>query len=542
MYQAFYRKYRPLRFDDVVGQEHITTTLKNEVATGKASHAYLFTGSRGTGKTTCSKILAKAVNCPNTQDGDPCGLCEICKGVDDGSILDVTEIDAASNNGVDNIRQLREEAYFLPAQCKKRVYIIDETHMLSTGAFNALLKIMEEPPEHVLFILATTEAHKVPATILSRCQRFDFRRIAGDVIAGRLKTVAQLEQFALTDDAAMLIARLSDGGMRDALSLLDLCASRGAQITADVVAQAAGLAGHGHLFEIVDAIARQDTASALGIADNLYTQSMDLERLCEELISHFRNLMILKSASKPEELVVLLPEELERLREQQGQIKMAAILHALTVLQETLGKMSRTQNRRTEFEMALIKLCNPQLDTSAEALLARIETLETAVKTGAVAQQRKPAKQGIAQVESGITAQVAAPPPPPAAGDTVAEQSGKPTVKTGDAGIQPMGEWSEVLARLAKSNPALCGTLRGSSAYLQGDICLIDCSDQLFFTLIRQSEISKKTLRDALFEQTGSRYRLGPYQRKEQAQAEKEDPLDALEKLVLDSGLPAQIT
>ncbi|WP_312645334.1 DNA polymerase III subunit gamma/tau, partial [Hydrogenoanaerobacterium sp.] len=364
MYQALYRKYRPTVFDDVVGQEHITTTLKNEIATGKTSHAYLFTGSRGTGKTTCSKILAKAVNCHSAhEDGNPCGQCDICRGVDDGSILDVVEIDAASNNGVDNIRQLREEAYFLPTMCKKRVYIIDETHMLSTGAFNALLKIMEEPPEHVLFILATTEVHKIPATILSRCQRFDFRRIASDVIAGRLEAVAAQEGLSLSHDAALLVARLADGGMRDALSLLDLCASHSKEIDAAVVADAAGLAGHGHLFELTAAIAKNDTGAALTIIDDLYSKSIDLERLCEELTSHFRNLMILKSASKPEELIVALPEELARLKEQQAQIKMSAIFNGLTVLQETLGKMSRSQNRRTELEMAVIRLCNPQLDS-----------------------------------------------------------------------------------------------------------------------------------------------------------------------------------
>ena len=269
MYQALYRKWRPKTFDDGVGQEDITATLKNEVAAGKFSHAYLFTGSRGTGKTTCSKIVAKAVNCERPVDGNPCNECAACRGIDDGSVLDVVEIDAASNNGVDNIRQLREEAYFLPSVVKYRVYILDECHMLSQGAVNALLKILEEPPEHVVFILATTEIHKVLPTILSRCQRFDFHRIRSRVIADRLLYIAEQESFSLADDAALLIARLSDGGMRDALSLLDLCASFGTDITVQAVTQAAGLAGQSHLFEIADAAIARDPAAALLVVGRL---------------------------------------------------------------------------------------------------------------------------------------------------------------------------------------------------------------------------------------------------------------------------------
>ncbi|MEG0273033.1 MAG: DNA polymerase III subunit gamma/tau [Hydrogenoanaerobacterium sp.] len=535
MYQALYRKYRPLTFTDVVGQENITTTLKNEVESGKTSHAYLFTGSRGTGKTTCAKILAKAVNCLHTKDGNPCCECEICKGVDDGAILDVTEIDAASNNGVDNIRQLREEAYFLPAQCKKRVYIIDETHMLSTGAFNALLKIMEEPPEHVLFILATTEVHKIPATILSRCQRFDFRRIAGDVIAARLTDIAGREGLTLTPEAALLTARLSDGAMRDALSLLDLCASHGKNIDAGIVAQAAGLAGHGHLFRLTSAIAQGDTGASLAIIDELYTQSIDLERLCEELISHFRNLMILKSATKPEELIVALPEEMEKLKEQQGLIKMSAILCGLTVLQEALGRMSRSQNRRTELEMAIIRLCNPSLDTTPQSLLERIEKLEAAVRSGGVALSQPAA----ALADEKVILQKEAKKAVKKASDIKPIPEAQDEPESGEE--KPFDGWDEVLALLNKTNPALTGTLRGSTAYLHGDICLIDCNDKLFFTLIRQSEVSKTTLRDAIFAKTGRKYRLGPYKRSEPVIKDEDDPMDDLTKLLSEAGTQAEI-
>lgn len=306
MYLALYRKWRPSVFEDVISQPHITTTLKNQVKAGRVAHAYLFTGSRGTGKTTCSKILAKAVNCLHPKDGNPCLECAVCKGIDDGSIMDVIEIDAASNNGVDNIRELREEAVYSPAVCKYKVYIIDETHMLSQGAFNALLKIMEEPPAHVIFILATTEVHKVPATILSRCQRYDFHRIRSEDITERLLYIASQETLTLDADAARLIARLADGGMRDALSLLDQCAAFSDHIDAETVSSAAGIAGREYLFELCDAVLAQDAAGALKVIDRLYELSVDLQQLCSELIMQFRNMMILKTVSDPGDMITVL--------------------------------------------------------------------------------------------------------------------------------------------------------------------------------------------------------------------------------------------
>ena len=380
MYQALYRKYRPKSFDDVVGQAHITRTLQNEVKTGKTAHAYLFTGSRGTGKTTCSKILAKAVNCPNAKDGNPCGECDICRGIDDGSIMDVLEIDAASNNGVDNIRQLREDAFFAPGQAKFRVYIIDETHMLSTGAFNALLKIMEEPPSHVLFILATTEVHKVPATILSRCQRFDFRRIGSEDIAGYLEKIAQNEGFSLDHSAALLIGKLADGGMRDAISLLDLCVSHGSEVTVEVVAQAAGLAGSAHLLALSRAFAEKDTARALELIGEYHEKSMDMERLCSDMVAFYRDLMLLKTVRDPEKLIVALPEEVAEMKPLAQSLSLSQILYCLSVLQETQNRMGRTSNRRTELEMSAVRVCNPAMDSSAEAVLTRLEELEAAVR------------------------------------------------------------------------------------------------------------------------------------------------------------------
>ncbi len=280
MYQVLYRKYRPRVFADVYGQDHVTSTLKNEIKENRISHAYLFTGSRGTGKTTCAKILAKAVNCEHSIDGEPCNECEVCKGLDNGTIYDVVEIDAASNNGVDNIRDLREEANYTPSRGRYRVYIIDEVHMLSTGAFNALLKTLEEPPAHVIFILATTEVHKLPATILSRCQRFDFKRIQPETMSVRLKEVAGLEGLTLTDDAAVLIARIADGALRDGLSILDQCSGRSKNIDADLVADVAGLAGREALYQLSECIYKKDGSGAMPTISEIYQKIFDMERLC----------------------------------------------------------------------------------------------------------------------------------------------------------------------------------------------------------------------------------------------------------------------
>lgn len=371
-----YRKWRPKTFSDVVGQPQVTVTLRNELKSGRISHAYLFTGSRGTGKTTCAKILAKAVNCLHPVDGDPCGKCEICRGIDDGSVMDIVEIDAASNNGVDNIRTLREEANFTPAAAKYRVYIIDEVHMLSVGAFNALLKTLEEPPPHVIFILATTEVHKLPATILSRCQRFDFHRIPPKDIAARLSYVTEHENASIDDQAGLLIARLADGALRDALSLLDQCLGRSKNVTVDVVTETAGLVGREHLFELTDAILEQDAAKALELINRLYGASKDMARLCEEFSSHLRGLMLIKTMKNARSLLVMTDSEFEAMTRQALKMPLGTILHGMETMQETLEKIGRGADRRTEVEMAMIRLCTPRLDTSPEALVRRIEALE----------------------------------------------------------------------------------------------------------------------------------------------------------------------
>ena len=359
MYRALYRKWRPQRFEDVVGQRAIVTALKNQITANRVGHAYLFTGVRGTGKTTCAKIFAKAVNCLHPVNGDPCGECEICKGIDNGSILDVVEMDAASNNGVDDIRDLRDETAYTPSACQYKVYIIDEVHMLSTAAFNALLKTLEEPPAHVIFILATTEIQKVPATILSRCQRYDFTRIGPEDIARRVEYIAGEEKLELTPDGAELIARLADGALRDALSILDTCAGVTAKIDADVVRCMAGVTDRSYLFRISDALEAQDGAAALAQLAQLRQQSVDVKRLTEELIAHYRALMLAALPGGQALLSGVSPEEEAQYLEKGPQLGQRDAIRAIRTLGNALEHMTRGSDQRIELELALFSLSEP---------------------------------------------------------------------------------------------------------------------------------------------------------------------------------------
>ena len=367
MYRALYRKWRPQRFEDVVAQRGIVTALRNQVASGRVGHAYLFTGVRGTGKTTCAKIFAKAVNCLHPKDGDPCGECEICKGIDNGSILDVVEMDAASNNGVDDIRDLRDETAYTPSACHYKVYIIDEVHMLSTAAFNALLKTLEEPPAHVIFILATTEIQKVPATILSRCQRYDFTRIGPEDIAQRVEYIAGQEGLELTTDGAELISRLADGAMRDALSILDTCAGVTAKIDADVVRRMAGVTDRSYLFRISDALEAQDGAAALAQLAALRQQSVDVKRLTEELIAHYRALMLAALPGGQSLLSGVSPEEEAQYLEKGPQLGQREAVRAIRTLGNALEHMTRGSDQRIELELALFTLSEPPQAAPAAA-------------------------------------------------------------------------------------------------------------------------------------------------------------------------------
>lgn len=520
MYLALYRKWRPKTFDDVVGQPHITLTLKNEVKNDRIAHAYLFTGPRGTGKTTCSKTLAMAVNCLNPVDGDPCMECVNCVGIEQGTTLDVVEIDAASNNGVDSIRQLRDEASYTPVQCKYRVYIIDETHMLSINAFNALLKIMEEPPSHVLFILATTEAHKVPATILSRCQRFDFRRIKAQDIKGRLLYIASKEDgFTLSDEAADLIARLADGGMRDALSLLDQCTAYDRAVTLQIVTDATGIIDKDYLYKITEAIIKQDAEAAITLVDMLYSMSKDLVALLDELIYHFRSLMLTKAMQKPEAVIPLLPEQQERLLEYSGKLSLYFILNALTHLQECLDEMSKSVDKRLRFELCLIRLCTPSgvADSDVSKLVARLEKLENIIKSGSFAPSSPPVSSASAPRQSPAYL------PPPVAAPQTEEPA--PIIKA-----EPMPQWADILEDFKLNDKPLWGVLHGSTAFVQGGFLIIE-SPLEFATEMMKKEGNAAKLKKAVAARTGINYKIGlKSNAKKTEQAENNSLNDVFEK------------
>ena len=528
-YQALYRKWRPQTFSDVCGQDTVTAALKNELKTGRLSHAYLFTGCRGTGKTTCAKILAKAVNCLHPVDGDPCNQCELCRGIDDGSVLDVTEIDAASNNGVDSIRDLREEVSFTPVNGKYRVYIIDEVHMLSAGAFNALLKTLEEPPAHVIFVLATTEVHKLPATILSRCQRFDFGRIAAEAIAARLGHVAAQEGLTLTDGAAMLLARLADGALRDALSLLDQCAATGNAIDEAHVAAVTGMAGQDTLARLTACVHRRDAAEALSLLDRLYQSAKDMERLCSEWVSYMRNLMLLCSMDDPGELIVAPPETIRQMREQAAQLGLPLILHVMETLQDTLNRLRGGVSRRVEMEMAVLRLCDPRLDSSTAALLDRIAALEAAVKAGvpAAAPVAAPAPAEAPAAEPAPTPEPLPEPPAPPEPDLPEPPEAPETPVPQTAGEeQPFPAWSEVLEALRVSCPPLHGVLMDSSALLK-EGKLIICTNNAMFKELFGMGNNKDLLMDAIRSATGTTFRVG-LRRTQVVEKNNQDPLSQL--------------
>ena len=428
MYRALYRKWRPQRFEDIVAQRGIVTALRNQVASGRVGHAYLFTGVRGTGKTTCAKIFAKAVNCLHPKDGDPCGECEICKGIDNGSILDVVEMDAASNNGVDDIRDLRDETAYTPSACHYKVYIIDEVHMLSTAAFNALLKTLEEPPAHVIFILATTEIQKVPATILSRCQRYDFTRIGPEDIAQRVEYIAGQEGLELTTDGAELISRLADGAMRDALSILDTCAGVTAKIDADVVRRMAGVTDRSYLFRISDALEAQDGAAALAQLAALRQQSVDVKRLTEELIAHYRALMLAALPGGQSLLSGVSPEEEAQYLEKGPQLGQREAVRAIRTLGNALEHMTRGSDQRIELELALFTLFEPPQTVPTAAVSVQAAAPAAPVVRPFVSAPAQPAPQPF--VSTPVT-------PPPAVQEPLPAPAAEPTSAPEEPAVSP---------------------------------------------------------------------------------------------------------
>lgn len=485
MYQALYRKYRPRTFDEVVGQNGVTQTLKMQLQTGRLSHAYLFTGSRGTGKTSCAKILAKAVNCEHPEDGNPCNRCRACRAIDEGSCMDVLEIDAASNNGVDNVRSLRDDAIFPPAEVKMRVYIIDEVHMLSMSAFNALLKTIEEPPAHLLFILATTELHKVPATILSRCQRFSFRRLLPEDVAGRINECAWREGIEIEKPAIALLSRLADGAMRDGMSLLDQCASAtSGPVTVESIYRCLGLAGAQNTLEMLSLVAMRDSAGLLNRFSDLYAAGKDLGAMVDELTEVCRDLLILKTAGhggdnlisgicSPDELGELLPR-----------FTGAQLLRMTELLQATASGFNRTANRRIDVELCLLRLCDESLDSDISSFSARLSRLETQAASGLI-----------------MAAPTSAVPQP------VAEKKPAAQPKPAPAAVQEDGFWEKlctlILPQLGRDAWLFApNVLRGQ---LQGDILRVRATNT--FTLGR-AELFKDLLAGSASQLLGKPVRI----------------------------------
>lgn len=549
MYQVLYRKYRPKVFADVYGQEHVTSTLKNEIKENRIAHAYLFTGSRGTGKTTCAKILAKAVNCENSVDGEPCNECEVCKGLDSGTIYDVVEIDAASNNGVDNIRDLREEANYTPSRGKYRVYIIDEVHMLSTGAFNALLKTLEEPPAHVIFILATTEVHKLPATILSRCQRFDFKRIQPETMSVRLKQVAKLEGMELDDDAAILIARIADGALRDGLSILDQCAGRSKKIDSALVSEVAGLAGREALYKLTDCICNQNSSSAMTVISELYQNSYDMERLCVEMINHLRNFLIVKTVKDSRGLIICTDDEYNSIISSAENFTLENVIFALDLFQDALTKIKTGANARVELEMAFVKLCEPKLDVNIDSLVDRISKLERTVNRGvnvsqqpAVVEGAKPvvaenkqevkAEKAVEEIKNDTLPPITSSKPSiepkaPQGKNETAVDKPQQTVNTDDSNTQYEFEhWGDFMDVIHKQNIALFGVLTGSRGYIRGEYFLIDSPNPTIIQFLKTPTYSK-AIKQALYDVTGQSFKLGIFKKKA-TDAPKRDLLEDL--------------
>lgn len=483
MYQALYRKWRPKNFSDVVGQNHITETLKREIDSGRISHAYLFTGSRGTGKTTCAKIFAKSVNCKNIVLGEACRECEICKEAESENLLDIIEIDAASNNSVENIRTMKEELMFSPVKCKYRVYIVDEVHMLSTGAFNAFLKILEEPPPHVIFILATTEVHKIPATILSRCQRFDFRRISSEDIFKRLKYICDEEKILIEDEALRLISSSADGAMRDALSILDQCCNLSKDnITAISVKKILGISGNEYINEFMDFICNQDGKSCLNLINELYIQSKNFSKLCEELLNYYRDIMVYKVTNSGS----------EKIKASASKLSMQNILDSMDILQESLKNMNSGANNKIELEMALVKLCVQEKNISND-VEHKIETSEKSeIKKEPNATQNK------------VSLKILNTPVP--------ENEFK--------------AWNKILENL-KQKPELKSlyiALKDSKAHENKNYILIESKRAVAFELLRNANY-RNSIKNIVKEITGKHYNLGPYT--PQLNADK-DPLNKI--------------
>ena len=493
MHQALYRKWRPQTFEDVCGQEHITSILQYEAQNGALSHAYLFCGSRGTGKTTCAKILAKAVNCHNPQNGSPCGKCEACLSIDNGSTTDVLEMDAASNNGVDNIRDIRDEVVYSPSSMRYRVYIIDEVHMLSASAFNALLKTLEEPPEHVIFILATTELQKLPATIISRCQRFDFRRISTDVLVNRLEYIAKEEGITLDSESARLLAKLAQGGMRDAISLLELCAGGGRAVTPEVVAETVGITGREAMIDTVRAVAESNYDALFEQIAAVVRSSKDISVFWQDLISIWRDMLILKTTQNAVAYLDLTDHEAAEMKEITALFRKETLIRHCKLLEEALFAMTKANSvKRVIAEMTLVRMCDAALDTSPEAMLSRIAQLEERLDSGAFAtapeKQEKTEKvektAPVVQKTAEIPQKTEQRPAPVAEEKRTLPPTSAPT-RT----LRAIRNWMEVVERISRSDPMRASFVKSSRAYETEDgKVIVRFGDSFSLQMMEQGE------------------------------------------------------
>ncbi len=499
MYIALYRKYRPIDFNSVIGQEHITSTLKSEISEGKIAHAYLFAGTRGTGKTTCARILAKGVNCLNTKNGNPCNECANCLQINEGSMIDIVEIDAASNTGVDNIRDIRDEAVYTPVVCKKKVYIIDEVHMLSTGAFNALLKILEEPPEHVIFILATTEIHKIAPTILSRCQRFDFKRITIADIATYLQEICENEGVVAERNALFLIAKLGDGSMRDSLSILDKCISSASHLTYDFVKECVGATGKAEVYTLMRAIAAKDVDSLFVTLEQIYVWCKSVNVVASEITQCFRNIMIVKGVKNPLEILFEEECEIESLKEIAKLFPLSKIIYSINLLQELQNNLSRSQNQRLDFEVCLFKLCDERLSGDYSALVSRINTLEKKLESGVfsfMGETKKIDNNDVSNEKK--TVEAAALPP---------------TFEGKKAQLLP--DYAEILEdAIAIIGPAYGSLLRLSKAYIEGERVYVVCGDPIAKAKFADVAI-KGIVEKIIANKTGGNPRIYPFLKEE---------------------------
>lgn len=485
VYQALYRKWRPMTFDDVVGQNQASDTLKSAVSSGRIAHAYLFCGTRGTGKTSTAKIFSRAVNCENPQNGEPCNECATCKGILNGSILDVYEMDAASNRGVENIREIRDEVIYTPVGCKYKVYIIDEVHMLTDEAFNALLKTLEEPPSHAIFILATTEPHKIPSTVLSRCQKFDFRRIGLDDIAKRITKIAAAEKINITPDAAELVAELGDGSMRDAISILDRCAAfSGEELNCDAVYNIIGIISKKKLFDIAKAILEDNSGVALCIADEILKAGTEPQNLIEKLIEHFRALLVCKASDNPSALLEKTEEISARYSSQAEEFSVERILYSIKVLGEFLAQAKWLSNPKIAVETAVVKLCNTAFSTDADALLARIEKLERKIATlgtSTVIKTSEPSAEGIHEDEENEL------PPWDIEKNELKKSESKPEIKEPEISTGNACEWEywrEALEEIKAKSKTLFGFLYIADAKINGDFIEIEVGSKFIYDKI----------------------------------------------------------